>query len=86
MPFLPYIQLLSLTGAVLILAAFAGSTFGWLDSKGQRYAALNFFGSAALAYVATVGLQYGFILLEGSWALISLYGWVRASGHRETIQ
>ncbi len=39
----------------------------------RRYSALNALGSGLLAYVALREVNYGFILLEGVWALVSVY-------------
>ena len=70
-------QLVSLLGAVLILVAYAGGQVGRLDSKGTAYSALNLVGSGLLTYVAIVGFQLGFIVLEGIWALVSLLALIR---------
>ena len=56
------------------LGAYAASQFGLANASKLSYQAANFLGSAALAVVAFVDWQLGFILLEGAWALMSLWG------------
>jgi hypothetical protein len=68
------IQALALLGAVLILLPFAASQLGHLEVESRRYQALNLAGSAALTVVAVVQRQYGFIVLEAAWALMSAVG------------
>lgn len=75
---LPLDQIVSLIGASLILAAFAMSNLGKWDAKSVPYQALNALGGCCLAYTAIVGHQFGFILLEGTWTLLSLFGLLRA--------
>lgn len=67
-------QMLSLAGAFFILAAFAAQNFGWINGQSLLYQSLNLIGALLLTYTAWVGRQYGFILLEGVWSFISLYG------------
>ena len=71
------VQVVSLVGAVLILAAFWANQRGALSVDRVSYNALNFVGAAVLAWVAVVNTQYGFIVLEGAWALISLIALIR---------
>jgi hypothetical protein len=70
-------QLVSLVGAALILAAYVLLQHGRLLPESRAYSALNFVGSALLAYVAVRNRNLGFILLEGAWALLSLPGTIR---------
>ena len=65
-------QIASLAGAAMILAAYLALQRGWLPREDRRYNALNFVGSALLTWVAVAGRQWGFIVLEGAWALLSL--------------
>lgn len=67
-------QLIQLPGAALILLAFVSAQIGWLDSKSRWYLWPNAVGSAALALNAAYFRQWGFLLLEGSWAIVSLIG------------
>ena len=68
------LQIVGLVGAVLILLPFAASQLGRLATASLSYQLLNLLGSATLAAVAVLERQYGFILLEGVWALMSLVG------------
>lgn len=65
-------QLVSLVGAVLVLAAYAALQAGRLRSGSTLFCLMNVAGSLLLTWVAVVDRRAGFILLEGAWALISL--------------
>ena len=67
-------QATSVLGALAILGAFAANLFGWIRPSNLWYSVANFLGSAVLTVVAIVDRQLGFILLEGIWALVSLWG------------
>ena len=71
------IQAVSVAGAVLILVPFAASQFGKLATTSLAYQLMNLIGSAALTAVAVIESQYGFILLEGTWAIVSAAGLAR---------
>jgi hypothetical protein len=48
------------------------------------YQALNLAGSAALGVVAVIQRQYGFIVLEAVWALMSAVGLARVLRRGQT--
>jgi hypothetical protein len=75
-------QLIQVCGSLLILAAFAASQAGRMPISSRRYLLLNFVGSAILAVLAAIDVQWGFLLLEGVWALVSLWALVQVSRGR----
>jgi hypothetical protein len=74
-------QLIQVAGALLILAAFAAVQFDRMRPDSRMYLTLNLLGSIILAVLAVAASQWGFVLLEGVWAIVSAWGlWVALLG------
>ena len=58
-------------GALLVLAPFAGHQFGKLNTGALGYLWPNLLGSSALAVLAALSGQWGFLLLEAAWAAVA---------------
>ena len=75
-------QLIEIAGAILILIAFAAAQSGAMAPRDRSYLTLNLVGSAILAVLAARDADLGFLLLEGVWAIVSLWGLARVMGAR----
>jgi hypothetical protein len=64
-------DLLQVVGAILILVPFAWQQLGSLSPERAAYLWPNLLGSGILAGLALNGRQWGFLLLEGVWALVA---------------
>jgi len=65
-------QLVSVTGAACILAAYVANQRGALGPDRPLYSALNLVGSLLLLWIAIVDVRWGFIALEAVWAAVSV--------------
>jgi hypothetical protein len=72
-------QVIQVIGALMILAGFAGAQIGRLRVDSVSYLILNLAGSVVLAYLALDQRQWGFVLLEGVWAAVSLWSLTRVA-------
>lgn len=71
---MPVIQIISVIGSLAVLAAFGANQAGWIGPLNLKYTLLNAVGSGILAVVAIIESQWGFLLLETVWALVSIWG------------
>lgn len=70
------VQIVSLVGSVLILVAYTANQTGRWTADRLDYTLLNFAGASVLATVALLEDQWGFLLLESVWAVVSGYALV----------
>ena len=68
------VQVISVIGALLILGAFAANLLQWMNTSNVWLLLMKLVGSAIFLVVAVIDQQLGFILIEGAWALVSLWG------------
>ncbi len=76
------VQIASVLGAALILAAYAAHQAGRMGRDSLVYHLLNALGGLVLLVVAVQAFQIGFIVLEGVWTVISLGAIVRVFWRR----
>jgi hypothetical protein len=76
-------QIAQLLGAALVLSGFAASQLGWLNTRSAIYQTVNLVGSLILTAVALNGRLYGFVILNGVWAAVSLIALARIILGRE---
>lgn len=77
-------QVIQIAGALLILAAFVAAQARRLETSATTYLVLNLVGSATLTWDAAVGHAWGFLLLEGIWAVVSLWALISKARGRTT--
>jgi hypothetical protein len=74
------IQVISILGALAILVGYAANQLRWIGPSNLSYSLLNLIGAGVLTAVAIIEQQWGFLLLEGVWTLISLFALIKLLG------
>ena len=69
-----FYQIISFIGAILILVAYGALQLHRLPAETITFQTLNLFGGIFLCITAVALRQYGFILVEGLWAVLSGFG------------
>jgi hypothetical protein len=78
-------QIAQIVGALLVLAGYVGAQADRLDPHSLWYLTLNLVGAGVLSVVAAVDSDWGFMMLEGVWFLVSTWSLARVlGGHRPT--
>lgn len=67
----------SLVGAALVLGAFFALQRRWWTSRSLPYLWANFLGALLLTVVAVTDRRIGFVVLETTWAAVSLWSILR---------
>ncbi len=70
-------DIVGVIGVAMILVAYAGAALGRLDVKGALSLSANFVGASLILLSLMVDFNLSALLMEGSWALVSLAGLVR---------
>ncbi|TFH23933.1 MAG: hypothetical protein E4H03_04975 [Myxococcales bacterium] len=65
-------------GVSLLLLAFFLNLFGLLGSDTRAYQGMNAFGAGAACYASWLIPFFPFVILEGTWAVVSIVALVRA--------
>lgn len=76
-------QVVQVAAALMVLAAFVGSQYRMVGTHSFAYLVPNLVGSGVLAEQAVERVQWGFVVLEGTWAAVSVIAVARRlAGHR----
>ena len=69
-----YNDIIGTVGVGLILMAFFLNTARLIENNGKLYYVLNAIGGSLACYASFLINYWPFVILEGTWTLVSIYG------------
>jgi len=72
-----YNDIVGTAGVGLILLAYFCSIFGWINGKGRLFFLLNIAGAGLACYASWLINYWPFVILEGTWLLVSVIGLIK---------
>jgi CHASE2 domain-containing sensor protein len=69
-----YNDIIGTVGVGLILMAFFLNTARLIENNGKLYYVLNSIGAVLACYASFLINYWPFVILEGTWTLVSIYG------------
>lgn len=69
-----YTDIVGTVGVGLILLAFFCNTLGWINGKSKLFFLLNLVGAGLACYASVLINYWPFVILEGTWFLVSVFG------------
>ena len=73
-----YENIIGVIGVGLILLAYFLHTAKFIENNGKLYYVMNIFGAAVACYASFLINYAPFVVLEGVWTIVSIYGLMRA--------
>ncbi|HET6994024.1 MAG TPA: hypothetical protein VFI06_03530 [Chitinophagaceae bacterium] len=77
-----YENIVGIIGVGLILLAFFLNTAKFIPNNGKTYYVMNIFGAALACYASYLIAYLPFVILEGVWTIVSIYGLMKAMNVR----
>ncbi len=74
-----YNDIIGTVGVGLILIAYFCNTFSWINSNGKLFFLLNIIGAGLACYASFLINYWPFVILEGTWFLVSVIGLLKKS-------
>ncbi len=79
-----YSEITGSIGVGLILVAYFCNTFGWINGRSKLFFLLNIVGAGLACYASWLINYWPFVILEGMWTLVSVYGFMKAVKNKMT--
>lgn len=72
-----YNDFIGTIGVGLILLAYCCNTFSFITRDGRLFFAMNMLGAALACYASLLINYWPFVILEGTWTLVSVIAFVK---------